>query len=199
MISKKEIKEFFNNHAAVWDENSQVNSENIEIILNYAKVSSSKSILDIACGTGVMFDYYLAKEVSCITGIDISGEMIKLARDKYVDFKNINLITADAEEFKFEKEHDCCIIFNAFPHFCNPEKIIKNLFNAVKSGGTITIAHDRSKAEIDKHHSGEARHISNGLMPAEELAKLLNVCGFEEINYISNEDIYIVTGSKPIK
>ena len=36
-------------------------------ILDVAKISSGKSVLDIACGTGVMIDYYIERNVSKVT------------------------------------------------------------------------------------------------------------------------------------
>ena len=43
----------------------------------------------------------------------------------------------------------------------------------LKPGGTLTVAHGMSREKIDAHHHGTARHVSNGLMPAEELAEIL--------------------------
>lgn len=61
-----------------------------------------KSVLDIACGTGVMIDYYIERNVSKVTGVDISSKMIEIARNKFKKYDFINFLCEDAEEFNFK-------------------------------------------------------------------------------------------------
>ena len=51
----------------------------MNIILDNAKVSEGKNILDVACGTGVMIDYYLERKVNSVTGVDFSEKMCEIA------------------------------------------------------------------------------------------------------------------------
>lgn len=96
-------------------------------ILDVAKISSGKSVLDIACGTGVMIDYYIERNVSKVTGVDISSKMIEIARNKFKKYDFIDFLCEDAEEFNFKNQYDRVMVFNAFPHFPNPKALIKNL------------------------------------------------------------------------
>ena len=48
-------------------------------ILDNAEVGAGMHVLDVACGTGVMFDYYPERNVASVTGIDIAPEMSKSA------------------------------------------------------------------------------------------------------------------------
>ena len=75
----KNVREFFDARAALWDEKMVINEEVIRIILDKAGVEKGKDILDVACGTGVMIPFYLQRDVSSIDGIDISPEMVKIA------------------------------------------------------------------------------------------------------------------------
>lgn len=193
---KSEIKDFFNAHAESWDANMICDSEKINTILNAAGIESGKTVLDIACGTGVLFDFYLKRGVKEITGVDISENMAKIASEKYAENENISIICADAEVYGFDKAYDCCMVFNAFPHFPNPNKLISNLARAVKDGGTLTIAHDRGRKALDLHHSGEASKISCGLISETELAKMLSANGLSKIKTLATDEIYIVTGVK---
>jgi demethylmenaquinone methyltransferase/2-methoxy-6-polyprenyl-1,4-benzoquinol methylase len=88
------------------------------------------------------------------------------------------------------------VIFNAFPHFYHPEALFVNLGRALKSGGRLTVAHDRGKAAIDAHHNTAAQKVSCGLMSAEELSSLMEKCGFSDITAVSTDEIYIVSGMK---
>ena len=67
-------------------------------ILDNAEVGPGMDVLDVACGTGVMFDYYLGRGVSSVTGIDISPEMAKIAAEKYAHEPKIQVICGDVEE-----------------------------------------------------------------------------------------------------
>ena len=77
----KNVREFFDARAALWDEKMVINEEVIRIILDKAGVEKGKDILDVACGTGVMIPFYLQRDVSSIDGIDISPEMLKIAKE----------------------------------------------------------------------------------------------------------------------
>ena len=60
-MNKKTVKDFFDNLAKDWDSFEQPDSAVIEKILDYAGIRSGCSVLDIACGTGILFPYYLKR------------------------------------------------------------------------------------------------------------------------------------------
>ena len=80
-MDKNEVISFFDIHSTTWDENMEKDDSKMNEILDVAKISSGKSVLDIACGTGVMIDYYIERNVSKVTGVDISSKMIEIARN----------------------------------------------------------------------------------------------------------------------
>lgn len=193
-MNKQDIRQFFDRCADTWDEELMCNDEKMERILTVAGVGEGASVLDIACGTGVMFPYYLQRGAARITGVDISEKMTEKASAK--QFPRTEVLCADAEEYPFSRQYDCCMIFNAFPHFCNPAGLFENLRRALKPGGSLTVAHDRGKKAIDAHHHSAAQEVSCGLMDAGELAELMTACGFTVSCTVSEDDIYIVTGRK---
>ena len=83
-MEKKDIIEFFNMCAPEWDADMIRNEEIINIILDNAKVCEGKDVLDVACGTGVLIPDYLARNVNTVTAIDISPEMVKIAKSNHV-------------------------------------------------------------------------------------------------------------------
>lgn len=152
---------------------------------------------DIACGTGVMIDYYIERNVSKVTGVDISSKMIEIARNKFKKYDFIDFLCEDAEEFNFKNQYDRVMVFNAFPHFPNPKALIKNLAKAVKSGGTVTVAHDRGRKDLDNHHKSiQASKISNGLISENALEEIFKSAGLVDIYKKATENIYIVSGVK---
>lgn len=191
-MEKKDIINFFDNLAEVWDEGQISKDEIIEKILDNGGVESHKDILDIACGTGVLFPFYFKRNVKSVTGIDISPQMVKIAKGK---FPETETICGDAEEYHFGKKFDIIMIYNAFPHFPNPEKLIKHIAGYLNDGGRLTVAHSMSREKLQKHHSGSASKVSLELPTAEDLAESLKPYFNIDI-IISDNEMYQVTGIK---
>ncbi len=191
-MNKKDVIAFFDDCAKNWDSINLQNHNTINKILDIAGVCEGKMVLDVACGTGVLFDEYLKRNVESVTAIDISKEMVKLAKEKYSE---INVICDDAETYDFDEKFDCIVIYNAFPHFVNSQVLLGNLVSHLNDGGRLTIAHGASREHIIKCHSGAADSVSNTLPTAENLAYLMGE--FVAVDtIISDNEKYIVCGRK---
>ncbi len=195
-MDKKSIVDFFDSRADKWDDIQIIRAEKINKILDVAGIDGQSRVLDVACGTGVLEDFYLKRGARYVLGADISPKMVELAKDKFKEYSNIEFICADAENYSFENGFTNAVVFNAFPHFINPDRLIDNLCSCLVRGGTLTVAHDRGRQEIDGFHSIEAAKVSNGLMSEDDLARLFENSGFKEVYTLANEGIYIVSGTK---
>ena len=194
-MEKQDVIEFFDRCAPTWDAGMVKNDAVIAAILDNAEVEAGMDILDVACGTGVLLPYYLDRGVSSVTGIDISPEMLKIAAAKFAGEPKIRVVCGDVEETAFDRQFDQIVVYNAFPHFPQPKRLIKTLAGLLKEGGRLTIAHGASREAIDNHHSGSASRVSNGLMTADSLKKLFDVHFDVEI-LVSNRRMYQVSGVK---
>ena len=194
-MEKKDVIEFFDRCAPTWDAEMIKSDEKIGKILDNAEVGAGMDILDVACGTGVMFDYYLQRNVASVTGIDISPEMAKIAAEKYAGQPKVRVICGDVEEYAFGRKFDRIVVYNAFPHFPYPKQLIKILAGLLKEGGRMTVAHGMSREAIDGHHSGAASKVSNGLMSVESLKRIFDAHFDVEVT-ISNRHMYQVSGVK---
>ena len=194
-MEKKDIIAFFDRCAPTWDAEMIKNDGIIGKILDNAEVGAGMDVLDVACGTGVMFDYYLSRGVSSVVGIDIAPEMAKIAKEKFADEPRVQVICGDVEEHPFDRKFDRIVVYNAFPHFPYPKRLIKTLAGLLKEGGRMTIAHGMSREAIDNHHSGSASKVSNGLMSADSLKKLFDPYFDVEV-MISNRHMYQLSGVK---
>ena len=194
-MNKQDVIEFFDRAAPSWDADMIKNDVIMEKILDNAEINEGQDILDVACGTGVMFPYYLQRGVASVTGIDISPEMSKIASGKYAGDSRVQVICGDVEAVKFQKKFDRIVVYNAFPHFPKPKRLIKILAGLLKENGRLTIAHGQSREAIDGHHKGTASKVSNGLMSAESLKKLFDPHFTVEV-MISNSRMYQVSGVK---
>ena len=194
-MNKQDVIDFFDRCAPTWDAEMIKSDVIIGKILDNAEVGPGMDVLDVACGTGVMFDYYLERQVASVTGIDISPEMAKIAAGKYTENAAVEVICGDVEEYDFGRKFDRIVVYNAFPHFPRPKRLVKILAGLLKDGGRLTIAHGASREAIDGHHSGSASKVSNGLMTAESLKKIFDP-HFEVEIMISNSRMYQVSGVK---
>lgn len=193
-MDKKKVIAFFDRQSPLWDKECIIEEAKIINILDCAGVKEGVTVLDVACGTGVLFPFYLKRKVGELTGIDISPGMIKIAKEKFTD-PRIKLIKADVEKMNFSVLFDCCVIYNALPHFENPARLIAHLSKQLKPGGRLTVAHGMGRAQIDRHHSGSADKVSTGLLHEDELAKFFAPF-FSVDTIISNEELFIVSGYK---
>ena len=190
-MDKKEIAAFFDDMASRWDDMQVRNEKVIAEILQKGGITECTSVLDIACGTGVLFPDYISLGAE-VTGIDISANMAEKAREKYPDIK---VICGDAAEYSFEEAFDAVMIYNAFPHFPEPDKLIKNLSAALREKGRLTVAHGISEKELAECHSTVAKDVSLPLPSKEKLCEMMSEI-FDVDVMISDEEKYIVSGLK---
>lgn len=194
-MKKQEIAAYFDHAAAGWDAGLTRSDEVIAGILDDARVCAGKDVLDVACGTGVLIGDCLARGAASVTGIDLSPEMARLAREKFAAEPRVTILCGDAEELGGAPRFDCILLYNAFPHFPDPQRLLRALTALLRPNGTLTVAHGRSRARIDRHHDGVgASRVSRPLLHEKVLAALFELAGLEVVCRVSDERHYQVTG-----
>ena len=111
-------------------------------IAEIAIASSPKRILDIATGTGDIAINLSKINGSKIDGVDISDNMLKVARKKIKELKinNINFKTCEAENLVFEDNHfDIISIGYGVRNFSNLEKGLNESYRVLKKDGKLII------------------------------------------------------------
>ena len=193
-MDRNAVKLFFDRHAGQWDARQVRHEERITRILDFAGVCAGVSVLDVGCGTGVLIPDYLARNVKSVTAVDLSPAMIACAQKKFAD-PRVTLLCADVEALDFSRPFDCCVVYNAFPHFPDPARLVGRLAAQLAPNGRLTIAHGMSRAQIDRHHAGAASGVSLGLMSERALSVLMD--GYFEVDVaLSDDEIYVVSGRK---
>ena len=193
-MNKSDVIAFFDRLAPQWDANMIRHDDVIAAILDGAEVRPGTHVLDVACGTGVLIPDYLRRNVASVTGVDISPEMIRIAREKFPQ-ENVCFLCGDVEAVALGRQFDCIMVYNAFPHFPDPENLIRVLSGLLVPGGTLTVAHGMSRAQIDHRHEGAASKVSRGLIHEDALAAIFEKYLHVTVK-ISDDRMYQVTGRK---
>jgi len=108
-------------------------------LIETGKIETCKTI-DLGCGFG-NYAIYLAKKGFDVTGVDISPEAIKIARERAEKEKvNCNFIVADVLgnitekiETKFDFAYDWEFLHHVFPE--DRERYIKNVYRLLNQSG----------------------------------------------------------------
>ncbi|MHC1720335.1 MAG: class I SAM-dependent methyltransferase [Clostridiaceae bacterium] len=110
------------------------------IAFEMLEIKKGMKILDVGCGTG-NFCIKLAEAGCKVTGIDISEEMLAIARVKASEKKlQINFINMDVADLKFkDNEFDAVISMATVEFIHNVTKMIEEIFRVVKIEGQVFI------------------------------------------------------------
>ena len=96
-----------------------------------------KELLDVGCGTGRYTEVFKKKGFA-VTGLDISNEMLSIARKK---IKGAKFVQGNMQTFKLRKKFDVIICLFSTMHYNQNhkqlEKTIKNFYYNLKHGGLI--------------------------------------------------------------
>ncbi len=111
-----------------------------ECALNLFKVKKGMKILDVGCGTG-NFSIKLARMGCKVVGIDISEEMLEVAKEKAEkEDLDIEFYNMDVYDLKFENEiFDGVFSMAAFEFIEKPEIALGEIFRVVKKDEYILI------------------------------------------------------------
>jgi ubiquinone/menaquinone biosynthesis C-methylase UbiE len=95
--------------ASIYDRRyAEEQAAKVEAALKDVRIEKECVILDVGCGTGILFDH-VADEADGIVGLDLSKKCLLQARERIRDkrMRNVQLIQADADNMPF-----CNEVFN---------------------------------------------------------------------------------------
>jgi SAM-dependent methyltransferase len=97
-----------------------------------------ENALEIGCGTGA-FARALAKRCRRVIGLDLSSEMIRVARSHSRGFENLEFQLADAMTWDFPRSHFDFICSIATLHHVPPRELLTKMRDALKPGGVLAV------------------------------------------------------------
>jgi len=127
----------FNRLALLDDEGWTANNHYHDFLLKHVPVNCGNA-LEIGCGTGA-FARQLAGRCEHVIGIDLSAEMIRVARSRSSRFENLEFELADAMSWKFAQSHFDFICSIATLHHLEQRELLPKIKAALRPGGVFVL------------------------------------------------------------
>ncbi|MEW9097059.1 MAG: class I SAM-dependent methyltransferase [Clostridiaceae bacterium] len=165
-----EINEF-DEKAKHWNDN--IPKRNYDVAFDFIEkfnIQNNATVLDVACGTGILFSILKDKNLSKYIAIDISENMVNEFLNIYPE---VDVRQADFETIvSLDSPFDYIIIYNSIPHFNNLDMVFENAYNNLKMGGKFIIAHSKTREGLKEHHKNIG-YVSSKKEPIPEDSTLL--------------------------
>jgi arsenite methyltransferase len=113
-----------------------------ETIWERMELSAADRILDLGCGEGWACRLLAerAPEGCFVMGVDISDQMIRLAREKSCAFLNVSYHCGQAERIPAPNDYFTKIIsIEAFYYFQRQDEVLRELFRIMQPGGQLNL------------------------------------------------------------
>jgi len=129
-------------------EEYQIEAEKAITLIGQYLQSPGNDLLDLACGTGGHIPYWLRHY--SVTGLDLSPEMLAVAREK---FPNIEFHRGDMADFVIDKKFDALVcLWGSIGFMRTPDNLNKALVNFsahLKSGGVLLLTPWSTQEEFE--------------------------------------------------
>jgi len=142
--SKREIMTKYNTTFRGYDElYGEEQMEKCIEVMREIEDLKDKVVLDVGCGTGIMEGMLI--EAKYIIGLDISIEMIKIAKGKYGEYYNISWVNADAENLPIKSESiDLSLMITVIQNTPNPLNALEEIERTLKLEGEAIVTYPKA-------------------------------------------------------
>lgn len=130
------IIESFSKYVKTYDRHAQLQKNMAERLASLLPETSSETILELGCGTGVFTRHILARPFGALILNDIAPAMINHLKSRNEIPANTKVIAGNAEQMDFPPV-DMIVANAVFQWFHNPKKTIRRLRSALNPGGRL--------------------------------------------------------------
>jgi ubiquinone/menaquinone biosynthesis C-methylase UbiE len=100
---KRDVMKRYNLTAHIYDmQYAEEQNAKIQAVMQNIKMEKESSVLDVGCGTGLLFNC-VANKAKTIVGLDISRKILLQAKERTKKFPNVHLILADADNMPLKE------------------------------------------------------------------------------------------------
>ena len=147
------------------------------------RVPADARVLDIGCGSGwatrLLAEYAVNGRV---TGIDISDEMVRLARESSLLFPNVDYQLASAEQLPFaDGEFTQAFSMESLYYYANIPAALKEIHRILQTGGIFVTVIDLYRENKASHQWVEQLKVPVQLLSIDDYHSLFADAGFVHI------------------
>jgi ubiquinone/menaquinone biosynthesis C-methylase UbiE len=137
---KRRTMRHYDHLAKVYDDQyTEEQNVKIEAALNNTKLTHNHLILDMGCGTGLLFPH-VAKSARLVVGIDTSSKLLQVARKRTKQLPNAAVIRADADCTPFQNQtFDQVFAITLLQNMPTPVKTLREIKRVRKRQSTIVV------------------------------------------------------------
>ena len=148
---KREVMKRYDQTAHMYDMRyAEEQNAKFEAALKSLNMAHYGSVLDVGCGTGLLFSRIAAK-AETIVALDTSKKTLFYAKQNARSFPNVHLILADADNMPLkEKAFDLVFGFTLIQNMPDPKKSLNEIKRVAKSHATIVITGLKKKFTAQK-------------------------------------------------
>lgn len=165
-------------------------------IAESAGLNEGSQVLDVGTGTGALIVHFLELGVKQenITGVDLSEEMLKNARERFPKVHFIKADILDADTVIGQANQFDAVFFNAcFGNIFDQKLALQKTQALLRSGGSIIISHPLGKRFVKALHDSDPEIVPYLLPEKEALdawAKELNI---KLVKFVDEPDFYLAS------
>jgi ubiquinone/menaquinone biosynthesis C-methylase UbiE len=151
---KRKIMHHYDHSASVYDvQYGEEQEAKIEAVLNELKPRKNRFILDVGCGTGLLFPH-IAANVNLLAGLDFSPKILRQAWKRAKHYANVALLRADADFLPFpDKTFNRVFAITLLQNMPNPLRCLQEIRRVAKNKATVIVTglkKEFSKEEFKK-------------------------------------------------
>jgi ubiquinone/menaquinone biosynthesis C-methylase UbiE len=117
----------------------QEQTAKIEAALKDDSIHTSGLVLDVGCGSGLLFQHVAEKSAGVI-GLDISRKTLTNAKKRAKEFRNVHIVLADADRMPFNDGlFDGVYAFTVIQNMPDPADTLAEMRNVARVGSTVVV------------------------------------------------------------
>jgi ubiquinone/menaquinone biosynthesis C-methylase UbiE len=147
-------------------------------------VPNDAEVLDVGCGSGWAARLIAGRASrGCVIGIDVSDEMIRVAREEAKDYANVEFRLASAEELPFpDSRFTHAFSMESLYYYADLEKAAGEIRRVLRPGGLFVTVVDLYRENLPTHHWIETLKVPVRLLSAADYRSLFERVGFKKVH-----------------